>query len=176
MHWFILIVLGGVLYLIAYQDYKYRAVAVYVYILLFSAVIAYGLTESAWQVVFWNSLINSALVLTMTSVLYFLYFLKEKRVNGFFNTKLGMGDLLFWVAVTPLFSPLNYLLWLIFSMIISLVIYLVGRLIQPSKKELNKIPLAGIQAIVLLVIIFLNAVFFHKNLSQDVVSLTELIL
>lgn len=65
---------------------------------------------------------------------------------------MGLGDLLFFVAVVPLFSTYNYILFFITGMLFSIVGFLVIRL--TTKTEL--VPLAGLLGLYIVVLKFIS--------------------
>jgi hypothetical protein len=80
-----------------------------------------------------------------------IYFsIKEKKVVNITNHYLGIGDVLFFIAITPLFAPLHYCFFLIGSLLLTLLItgglYLIN-------KPLQTIPLAGFLSLYLVILI-----------------------
>ena len=66
-------------------------------------------------------------------------FLKEGRLFNFFKTHFGIGDLVFFIAIAPLFEPQKFVLFFISGMVLSgLFHFIISR-----KKENSTIPLAG---------------------------------
>ncbi len=75
--------------------------------------------------------------------------IKHRKIINPFSHYFGLGDLMFFLAVTPLFLPYNYILFFILSMLFSLALQ------QVFKKYMvqNTVPLAGFSALLLLLLI-----------------------
>lgn len=126
--------------LIAYEDFRYRAISLYG-ILIFSLVaVIYSFSLQSPITAFYSMFTNLA-ILTFQLAITWLYFrITRKHAKGFINKKLGMGDLLFYVPALFLFSPLNF----IFIHIAALFLVLVGHAIYYTfVKRVKTIPLAG---------------------------------
>ena len=65
---------------------------------------------------------------------------------------IGLGDVLFFLAITPLFNLKTYILFFIIGMIFSLVIHISVNAIKKQKT----VPLAGYLSIILIVLIGLE--------------------
>jgi hypothetical protein len=85
--------------------------------------------------------------------------LKSKKFLNPFENYFGLGDLLFYVAVTPLFLLQNYILYFILSMLFAIVV-------QFGFKKIIKeetVPLAGFSALFLFIIVLKDSfVDFQK--------------
>jgi len=91
--------------------------------------------------------------------------LKTKRFTNPLIAHIGLGDVLFFVAVIPFFSLYSYMVFFISGLVLSLVLMLaLGRFISA-----NSIPLAGILSGYMLVLKGLEWVFdlnlFTVNLN-----------
>ena len=135
-----------------YEDLKYRGIQWWLFPLLgmFSMGYSYLRFQSFdfLESIPWSLIIS---VLLLTSVVG-LHWLKTRTP---INKSLGMGDLLFLVAITPLFSTLEYLIFLSISFIGAGILHLLVQLIKRS----NTVPLAGYQSLVLIGYLVLN--YFH---------------
>ncbi len=92
-------------------------------------------------------------VLINIIVLIIYYSFKYKTFVNPINNFLGVGDILFFIAVMPLFNLLNYMLYFITGLIFSLVFYFVYRLFF---KKNGTIPLAGFLSLYLIIILLFN--------------------
>lgn len=85
--------------------------------------------------------------------------LKSKKFLNPFEHYFGLGDLLFYVAITPLFLLKNYILYFILSMLFAI-------LMQLGLKKFIKdetVPLAGFSALFLFIILLKdNFIGFQK--------------
>ncbi|NOQ74884.1 MAG: hypothetical protein GQ574_22915 [Crocinitomix sp.] len=131
----------GVLLIIAFlQDWKHRAISWVIFPLL---LIVAGL-------IFWTAdlskltLVFNMVFLTIVIGCLFLYVsFKRGELTNIFKADLGLGDVLFLIAITPLFMDRNYILFFITGMIVSGLVHLA---IAGGKKNV-KIPLAGYLAL-----------------------------
>jgi hypothetical protein len=80
--------------------------------------------------------------------LYFI--LKHKKWINMTDQYIGWGDVLFMLAIVPLFSPLSYMLFYVTSLLMTIILVLIAQLIH---KRMTFIPLAGIQACCLIVLL-----------------------
>ncbi len=159
MNTVLLITLGIILIVLFIQDITYRLVHISILILLFIVTTIYWYLNSfnIQQLLF-----NIAFVsINMVSLkLYTLMTKKEKTEDLIYG--LGLGDILFFIAITPLFSTINYILFFISGLLLSMVIHLLVSL--QNKHKL--IPLAGYLAIYLICYIGYFK-FSNKNIYLD---------
>ena len=150
---------------IFYFDLRFRAVYWIVFPILS---ISFALMKKM-QVGTYITLVDAGYDLFFLSVqLFFLwvYFsLKDKNCYNIVNRKLGLGDILFLVSVVFYLSPLNYVGFYITSLILTLCYVGVVNLL---KKNVVEIPLAGLQAICLAILLISEWCFTHFSLYQDV--------
>ncbi|OUL62336.1 hypothetical protein B8T70_10410 [Flavobacterium sp. AJR] len=85
--------------------------------------------------------------------------MKSKKFLNPFQHYFGLGDLLFYTAITPLFLLRNYILFFILSLLFAI-------LMQFGLKKFIKeetVPLAGFSALFLIIMILKdNFMFFQK--------------
>lgn len=67
------------------------------------------------------------------------------------DTYLGLGDVLFLIVICTVFSPVNFILFYLLSMIVTLTGVLIYNVV--STKKTNDIPLAGAMAGMLLILL-----------------------
>lgn len=130
------IILGILLGAIIYQDFKYRAIHVFLVIgiFIFSCL-------SLWQhQKTLNPLFYIIVFLITVLVLLWIYITLKNRDLEAIKESIGLGDVLFFFAVAPLFSLRNYMLFFISGMIIALIFFMLFRNLMKTKF----IPLAGI--------------------------------
>lgn len=80
------------------------------------------------------------------------YSIKEKKIINPIDSMIGLGDVLFFLSIAPLFNLKSYILFFITGMIFSLVIHL---LVNRFKKQ-KTVPLAGYMAIMFVIFIGLK--------------------
>ncbi len=143
-----------VLAIIIYQDLKFRFLDVKYAVLLLLLCIWYHIE---------NPLLNYGNILLILGfiglnlVLLIAYFsLKKGRFFNPIDRLLGLGDIVFFMAIAPLFLVHQYILFFISGLLFSLVLTLSLRLV--TKKEKN-LPLAGYMSIYLGSIFLINLLF-----------------
>ncbi|MFB9097199.1 hypothetical protein ACFFVF_11780 [Flavobacterium jumunjinense] len=87
--------------------------------------------------------------------------LKNKSFLNPFQNYFGLGDLLFYIAITPLFVLYNYVLFFITSLLFAIVMQFVLR--KWIKKD--AVPLAGLSALLLLFIITKDIFFSFQKIT-----------
>lgn len=135
-----------------YQDWKYRAITWLLFpILGIITVLLFSQTGLSY-----NTIVANIVFLTTLMGCLFVYMsLKEKKAINIFKAGFGLGDVLFLLAVTPLFGSENYILFFISGMIFSGIFHLI--LTKGNRKA--KIPLAGYLAVYLLILKGINLIF-----------------
>jgi hypothetical protein len=144
----------GILVTCVYQDFKFRAISWIVFPLLlclsfFLAFDYFGINQTVE-----NSLINSCFILLQYSIVAVYYSVKNKELIIMIDRYIGMGDVLFLLAVTPLFSIAAFIVYILITLITVLFVY--GIKVVVTKNTNSLIPLAGVLAIALLVYFILN--------------------
>ena len=126
---------------IVYQDFKQRAISWYWPVLLLLSSFYCGWLTSGKEM-FFNAVMNLFFLLVVLLCVTLYFSLKSKKLISVFDVFVGWGDVLFLVALVPLFHPLDYVLFYTLSTIVSLFVALVMK-----GKE---IPFAGILSALLL--------------------------
>lgn len=148
--------------IVFYQDWKFRAIHWFIFPLIAIDTFLIFFSQS-W------SLITPGLNLTFVSIVMvslFLYIsIREKKWTNIFARHFGFGDVLFFVALTPLFSPWNYMLFFTSGMFVSVVMHR----IQWLKSSRDTIPLAGYLGLYLIALMAVDSLtnlnLFHQNLA-----------
>ncbi len=134
-----------ILFLVLIQDLKYRAI--HMALPLFLCVIGmyqyiekgYELTLLLWNVCFLGITLGGA---------YMYVVVKNKKFINPFMSAIGLGDILFFVAVLPFFYLVNYMLYFVTGLIFSIFCFLLLKLV----KKTDLVPLAGFLALYMLLI------------------------
>lgn len=148
---------------IAYQDFKYRLVSWWWFVLLFLGVA--GVLQLSYQPIFLQGiLVNTGICLFVASLIGLIYLVKYgfKGFNKIVNS-IGVGDIIMIPALLCLFSPLNFVLFVIVSTFIGLVGHF---LVVCLSGRVQTIPLAGYWAI-LLIVSFLFSLTEIYNIRDD---------
>lgn len=154
------------LILVVYQDYKFRAVSWIIFPLLLVTFFCFNiLTISFWEVLD-NSKVNFLFIVFLFGMITLYFSIKHNRLINISNGFIGWGDILFIFCLGILFSPLNFMMFYLFSITLIIIGVLFSRLIFKSNSD--KIPLAGLQSMILLLIWVVNLVFpFGKFCADD---------
>ncbi|MBN9285313.1 MULTISPECIES: prepilin peptidase [unclassified Flavobacterium] len=145
------------LLLMVFQDWKNRTIHVALPLLVFvlSLLLIKQEYSSVWMITAYNA--GFFLITFVILILYMSW--KNKQFLNPFEHYFGLGDLLFYLAITPLFLLKNYVVYFIFSMLFSIVLQLGLKKIMKHRT----IPLAGFASLLLLILmagdLFLN---FYK--------------
>lgn len=161
-----------VLIIIAYQDFKYRAVYWICFPVLAVLLGIHKTIDNGFQSLLTESLFTVGFLLIQFLVLWLYFTIKYRKSINLTNGYLGWGDILFLLAVCFYLSPLNYVVFYVGSLMASIIYALANRLI--SKKDTLTIPLAGIQAL-LFALLLIIAHMMHLNFDQDSYTLYKLL-
>lgn len=135
-----LILLITLLLIIFYQDVRYRAVMWFLFPLLAGACIWYNYEFLEWKTVLFNGLFVVFLLGSLTVYVS----IRKKELTAIWKGFFSWGDILFILAVTPLFETIQYIYFFTFGTILTLVIHL-----SFSRGERRKtIPYAGYLSLV----------------------------
>jgi len=144
------------LLIIAYQDFKYKSVSW----LLFPVLLIISFFISVLQIKFnrlFISFFYNFSFITLQLIILTIYFsLKKKRFVSIINNFLGLGDVLFLIAVAFLFLPVNFILFNITGFFFTLLIFSFALF---GKSTHYRIPLAGTLSFLLNVLIVLKVLF-----------------
>ncbi|WP_432419631.1 prepilin peptidase [Flavobacterium aestivum] len=145
------------LLIIFFQDWKYRRIHVLLPLLIFF--LSYFIMRSDNKLSNITVLFNACFFLIVLSILTIYMSLKSKRFLNPFENYFGLGDLLFYIAITPLFYLKNYVLFFILSMLFAISLQLTLKKIMKH----NSVPLAGFSSLFLIIILTIDSLLnFHK--------------
>lgn len=153
--------IGSLLSLLAitHQDFKERKVSLYLFLLaiIFVSLLYYRNTNLNEFLI--NIVINFTVVIFIIGILlsYSWFKLKQPLFEVF-----GLGDLLFFLVLAFSFPIPSFIILFVSSLLFSLVIFL---LIKPKMKN-ESVPLAGLQAIFLVLIFSANWLLNLVNLYR----------
>lgn len=146
------ILITALLLLIFLQDFKSRGV----YWFLFPALLLLSVASS-WKFmtmdIWWNLLFLAFMLLMLTAYVS----LKEGRIVNITKGFFSLGDILFLLAIIPLFSFQSYILFFTAGTTGTLMIHLVVSKIQSGNQE--TIPYAGYMSLVLIPCLFIEGQF-----------------
>lgn len=147
------------LIVIIIQDWKYRkihvALPVIVFIISFFAITETNATKA--DIIIYNLIF---FLITLAGLVGYMSIKNRKFLNPFENY-FGFGDLLFYVAVTPLFLVENYVIFFIFSLVFAIVLQIVLKKIIQEKT----VPLAGFASVFLFFLIIKDIALDFKKIT-----------
>ncbi len=136
----VLITFIAILVLCFYQDIRFRGVHWLVFPLILGGAIALNWDDLNATMLLYNAGFLVFLLLGLTLYLS----LKEQRLVNITKGYFSLGDILFLIAIIPLFTFQWFVIFFTFGTIITLVFHLIASMIKPQKT----IPYAGYMAIV----------------------------
>ncbi len=154
----------GILIIIVYQDLKFRVLDLKYAIILLALCIGYNTIHPILDYINAFQIAGFVLVNIMCLTLYFS--VKNKQFINPINSKIGLGDIVFFLVIAPLFYIKAYILFFVTGMLFSLLLY--GVFIRFREKQKKTIPLAGYLSMYLVIIllsnIFLNTTIFNLGI------------
>jgi len=153
-----IIILGIVLGIVIYQDCKDRAINVLTLPVILGMALWYAVEHPLWQ---WTFLwFNMGFVGVQLLGLTLYFSVKHWQLVNITQKYLGWGDILIFFALSPLFSPIQFIFFFIGSLIVTLlVVFLYHQLVRP----LPTIPLAAAFSATTLIY---GLVLYFKQLSS----------
>lgn len=153
------IILLFCLLLVFIQDWKFRKIHVVLPLAIFAIsfflipIKKYQLTEIV--------LYNTVFFLITLGFLTLYMSLKSKKFLNPFLHYFGLGDLLFYVAISPLFLLKNYILFFILSLVFAIIMQFgLKRFIKE-----NTVPLAGFSALFLFIVLMKDYFLTFQKLT-----------
>ncbi|QGK75250.1 prepilin peptidase [Flavobacterium sp. SLB02] len=141
------------------QDWRFRKIHVALPLVIF-AVSLFIITIEKYNLLE-IVLFNTGFFLITLGILTIYMSLKSKKFLNPFQHYFGLGDLLYYLAITPLFLLKNYILFFILSLLFAIVL-------QFSLKKFIKeetVPLAGFSALFLFIIILKDSFFVFQKIT-----------
>lgn len=152
---FILVIVLGV---ILYQDITARTIHAILPLLVF--VLACILNYFSDYLNFYNLIYNITFIFIniLGLVLYFSF--KSKTFKNPIDNTLGLGDVMFFLAITPLFNLKPYILFFVLGLLFSLIVFSITSFF----KKVKTVPLAGYLAMFLILNIVIKNIFKIETL------------
>ncbi len=150
---------------VIYQDFKYRAISWFLFPLAIFIFVFIGLNTINFDELLFYFLINISFILLQIITLTIYFSLKTWKLTNIFKRLFGIGDLLFLITISILFSPVNFILSLLIGLFFVLIIFLIINKIVKNKRKI--IPLAGALSIYYFLLFILNYYIFDINFYND---------
>lgn len=153
------------------QDFRDRAIDWYLFPIGFFLILT--VADTGEQGFTWRTLLLNLMIIgSQLSLLWIYFFLTGRKLNLWSNDHLGFGDILFLFILAVSFSPVNFFFFYFFSLLFAILIFF---LISLSPKKWATIPLAGIQAF-LLIIVFVLGWVWKSDVCYDDTYIINLML
>ena len=149
------------------QDFSQRAISWFLLPLLFSALFIKSLSSSSVSIIAYDFLKNTAFLSVQFFLVAVYFVLKERKIKSIINSKIGLGDVLFLLVLAIAFSPINFIVFYLLSLLLTLVGLLIYYLVY--RRFECQIPLAGSIAILLIICIFSQYFFFHLDFRRELI-------
>jgi hypothetical protein len=146
---------GGLLLcllIMLWQDWKYRRIHVLLPLLVFAIGLFLVNGFSTYKI----TLINIAFFAIVFVALVVYMSIKAKAFLNPLEHYFGLGDVLFYIAITPLFNVKQYAIFFIASMLFALVM----QLLLKKHSNHNTVPLAGFSSLLLFILMLVEALSF----------------
>ncbi len=143
-----LILILGVL---AYQDFRHRAVSWVFLVLLAALLVTKGLIALAFNRMGSLFLMNSLILIAQFFLLIVYFRMKGYAFRSFWENVMGAGDFLFLLCVCLAFSPFNYIFFLLGGLFFTLIGYGLMRITWIVSDK--TIPFAGLLSLFLILFI-----------------------
>jgi hypothetical protein len=140
------VLFGGLLCVIIYQDFRYRALSISTLVAGLVVAAGYSLVQNGWKQALMFAGINILLIAVQLMGITIYFSIKKRVFTNIINTYFGAGDLWFYAVVAFCFSPLNFVMFNLASCIIILIIYAVAGY---TSRYNATIPFAGWVAIMM---------------------------
>ncbi len=162
----LLIILISLLAVVVFQDFKHRAISWFLIPLLFMGFIGYAILTIEVGALITYIGINLYIVFSTLLGATLVISIKNKKITNIINTYLGLGDILFFVVLATVFSPINFVLFFIGSMAIACIVY--GGIALFKKKEILT-PLAGAMSVLLIIVMVVGQFVPSFEFYQDII-------
>jgi hypothetical protein len=175
---YVLIILATIaLSVIAYQDWMSRSVYWFWFPILavvgfFMSLIAVGAAEVLLQYLF----VNLVFLAVQLLVLKGYFFIRRPKDSGLVDKKIGLGDLLFLAAACCFFSPLNFMMFYLGSLVFAIAAFSIYSGVKQmgggtknagiERGPPGTMPLAGLQAVFFITCLFISMISKYSLLDD----------
>jgi hypothetical protein len=141
---------------IAYQDFRYRKISLYLFLALLFCIIStfFFSSVAGGHNSFLNIGINFLFVLLLLAGGGIYFFLTKRGAINIIDSYIGKGDILFLLIASLLLSPVNFISFCLVSFILTLLT--LGTIQIIRRKDNSELPLAGVMSVVLLLCFLFN--------------------
>jgi len=152
----LLVPLGGLMV----EDFRHREVSIAWLATMAACVAGVAVVFDGWREMFVRSGLNMLLVAYMGAGVVAWAWIKSRRFINPVNRYIGLGDVLFFVALTPFCSLKSFAWLLVGCMAFSLVFWSATRTVRKERDTSQRtVPLVGTSGMVICAVIIFNAIF-----------------
>src|SRR5689334_8497310 len=116
--------------LIAYQDFRYRYISLWALLLLMTLSIVLSLSQTDFRTYIYTLAVTLLFITFQLATVYIYFRIRKKTKNGFINSVIGSGDIMFLLIPAMLFSTINFIIIYTISMLIIVVIYVIYNILN----------------------------------------------
>nr|WP_295929047.1 hypothetical protein [uncultured Dyadobacter sp.] len=150
---------------ISVEDYIFRAVSWFLYPMLAFASTGYSLRHVNWEQWLSDTSFNFLFVAAQLALLTAYFSIRAARLVNISRDLIGWGDILFFLATGLLFAPANYCAFYIGSLTLAVLAAVLRELVSENTDRC--IPLAGIQATALAILLICSIAHSAVDLTDD---------
>lgn len=150
---YILVVI--ILVSIFYEDVRHRQVHAIFFLLLSVLLFVDALSRRSGYEMLASTGTNFIMLASML-VLTWLYF-KVRKPGTKISEMLGLGDVLMLLGISVWFQPTHYILFVVLSLLASLILHIACRMAVHAYRADSSVPLAGFVALCLIPLIVANS-------------------
>lgn len=161
------------LLIIIYQDFRYRAVSWVVIPLMFAAFAVNSILTTDVSTFLQSLVFNIGFIFIQLLAVTAYFCIKYGTFINITAKYIGWGDIWFLTVVASVFSPVNFIVFYVMSLLSILIIAITLRLI--NRNTATTIPLAGAMALILLMVVSVNSFNRGFDFQNDQVFLSLLI-
>ena len=165
MDWIALILISLTGIAIIVQDFTHRKISWYLIPILFFGILFNGIQKLNMVEYLYYIMINGFILIVLMGVLLVYYWTKERSIKNFVGKTIGLGDLLVFITLCFGFSPINFVVFFLIGLLLTLIFHLINTAI--SLKANKQIPLAGYLAVFLIVLSMLQHPLNEIDLFND---------
>ncbi|MCW3071753.1 MAG: type leader peptidase [Bacteroidetes bacterium] len=152
---------------IAFQDFRERQVSWIPLVLLFVSFGWKGLLTLDFNSLLAGFIFNAAFILFQLLMLTLWMSIRNKKWTNIIDVYLGLGDILFFVALSTAFAPFQFVVFYSGSMTITVIGVMICRLL--SVRTNPEIPLAGSMAAVMMICLTVTGFVHYPDFHDPAV-------
>lgn len=157
-----------VLLIIVFQDFKYRAVHWIMFPLLWILLVIDSVISLKLRDYISGTAINLLIIFIQVLILYTYYLLQGKNLKLIESRIMGAGDVLFIFIMAFAFTWTSFMFYYIAGLLFALLAWLIFR--KLFKEQTGLVPLAGLLALYMIIIMLVEIVLPDYGRSMDIIS------